>query len=65
MKRKRKTTRKTSIESLESRILFSRGDGVFSGFGSLTFSIAPDGTNIGREKSALIGKLDQVASTAD
>lgn len=65
MKRKRKTTRKTSIENLESRILFSRGDGVFSGFGSLTFSIAPDGANIGREKSALIGKLDQVASTAD
>jgi hypothetical protein len=63
MKRKYKSTKTFALEPLESRVLFSRGDGVFSGFGSLTFSVAPDGTNIGREKSALINTLDQVAPT--
>lgn len=64
MKRRNRPTRRSNIENLETRILFSRGDGVFSGFGSLTFSIAPDGTNIGREKSALVSQLDKVATTS-
>jgi hypothetical protein len=50
-----------SIEQLETRELFARDDGAFAGYGSLTFSIAPDGTHVGREVSTLQSEFGQVA----
>ena len=44
--------------------MFSRDDGTFAGFGSLTFSIAPDGTHVGKEVSALQSDFNLIAPTA-
>ncbi len=51
------------IEQLENRDMFSREDGAFVGFGSLTYSIAPDGTHVGKEISSLQSDFNQVASS--
>ena len=50
---------------LEDRDMFARDDLAFAGFGSLTFSIAPDGAHVGHEMSSLNSKFDQVTTTAE
>ncbi len=63
-KRKNQTKRILRLERLENRDLFSRDEVAFVGFGSLTFSIAPDGTHVGREVSTLQSDFNQVAPSA-
>lgn len=62
-KRAKNKTRRLSIQPLEKRDLMTRDP--FSSVGSLTFSFAPDGTNIGERVSELRAGLDQVAPTAE
>ncbi len=65
MKTKSKRPRRTlRVELLENRDMFSGDDGSFAGFGSLTFSIAPDGTHVGKEISALQSDFNRVAPSA-
>ena len=61
VKRRKRTLR---LEQLENRELFARDAISFSGYGSLTFSIAPDNTNVGREVSVLQSVFDKVAPSA-
>ena len=44
--------------------MFSRDELAFVGFGSLTFSLAPDGTHIGREVSTMQSEFNQIAPSA-
>ncbi len=56
--------RRLLLENLESRTVFNGDDGSFVGFGSLTYSIAPDGTLVGRETSELYAALGGVSPAA-
>ncbi len=63
MNRYRKSKRPLNIESLESRRLFAR-DTVFASVGSLTVSMAPDGTPVGQQDSRLYQGLSSLGTTA-
>lgn len=66
MKRSRNhSSRRLHLERLEGRDLFSRDIGAFAGFGSMTFSYAPDGARVGQETSELAATLDAVATTTE
>ena len=65
IKQNRQPKRSLRIEMLENRDMFARDDLAFAGFGSLTFSIAPDGAHVGHEMSSLKSKFDQVTTTAE
>ncbi len=64
IKRSIQRKRNLRIEQLENRDLFARDEIAFAAFGSLTFSIAPDGTHVGHEISTLQGDFNQVAPSA-
>ncbi len=63
-KRCNQNKRSLRLEQLENRDLFARDEVAFAGFGSLTFSIAPDGTHVGREISTLQNDFNRFAPTA-
>ena len=52
------------FEQLEQREMFARDSAAFAGYGSLTFSIAPDDTHVGRESSVLQNAFNKIAPTA-
>lgn len=52
------------LEKLESRFLCSRDGIPFSGYGSLTFSVAPDGAHVGNQVSSLQHEFNQSVSTS-
>ena len=54
--------RKLRLERLENREMFARDEITFAGVGSLTFSIAPDGTRVGQEISSLQSEFNTVAT---
>ena len=57
-----RSVRSLKIEQLENRSLFHSEDISFLGFGSLTYSYAPDGTVVGNNESSLGTVFDNVAS---
>jgi Dockerin type I domain/Matrixin len=61
IQRTKQRKRSLRLEHLEKRDLFARDSIAFSGYGSLTFSIAPDGTHVGNEVSTLQSHFNQVA----
>ena len=64
IRRKKQKKRCLRLEQLENRDLFARDEVAFAGYGSLTFSIAPDGTHVGHEISTLQSDFNQVAPSA-
>lgn len=62
--RKRRYRRFPHLEQLENRELFAHDAIAFAGYGSLTFSIAPDNTHVAREVSTLQSKFNEVAPTS-
>lgn len=64
IQRTKQRKRSLRLEQLEKRDLFARDSTAFGGYGSLTFSIAPDGTHVGNEVSSLQSDFNQVAPTA-
>lgn len=54
--------RPLNLEQLENRSLFHSEEVSFLGFGSLTYSYAPDGTVVGNHESSLGSVFDNVAS---
>ncbi len=64
IQRTKQRKRSLRLEQLEKRDLFARDSIAFAGYGSLTFSIAPDGTHVGNEISTLQSDFDQVAPAA-
>ncbi len=64
IQRTKQRKRSLRLEQLEKRDLFARDSIAFAGYGSLTFSIAPDGTHVGNEISTLQSDFNRVAPAA-
>ncbi len=58
--RSKQIAREFRLEQLENRFLCSRDGVPFSGYGSLTFSVAPDGAHVGNQVSSLQTRIQSI-----